>query len=90
MPITFTTVYIKNEILSYMLTKWDLYVHGSRSAVEHIFGMWQTYLFRMYASNVKCVYIWHLCVSSMGNKSCSFLLAQLMSKGSQFCMVLLL
>ena len=35
---------------------WSLYVDSSSSAVEHMYIMWQTYLFRAYNNNVKCLY----------------------------------
>ena len=34
---------------------WGLYVDYSRSAMGYISAMWQKYLFRAHASNVKCI-----------------------------------
>ena len=35
---------------------WGLYVDYSSSDMGHIHTVWQAYLFRLYANNVKCVY----------------------------------
>ena len=35
---------------------WDAYVDYSSSAMGHTYAMWQSYLFRAYASTVKYVY----------------------------------
>ena len=36
---------------------WGLHVDYITGAVEHAYTMWQAYMFRAYANNVKCMYI---------------------------------